>query len=77
MKIIQVRVKPGARVSSFEALSDGTWLACVKAPPVDGKANRELVALIARHFKLMRTQVTIKIGGSGRLKLVQIPGEGR
>jgi len=77
VKIIQVRVKPGARESSFEALSDGTWLACVKAPPVDGKANKELVALVARHFGRSKAQVSVKTGASGRLKLVQIQGEDR
>ena len=76
MKIIQVRVKPGARVSSFEALSDGTWIACVKAHPVDGKANQELVALVARHFRRSKTQVSVKTGASGRLKLVRIEGDG-
>ena len=74
MKIIPVRVKPGARVSSFEPAGDGTWLARVKAVPVDGKANAELVALIADHFQVRKSRVSIKSGASARLKLVQIQG---
>jgi len=74
MRTIQVRVKPNARESLLEVQSDGTWLARVKAPPVDGKANEELVALIARHLKLRRSQVSVKAGASGRTKLVQIDG---
>lgn len=72
MKTIQVKVKPKARVSALEELSDGSWLARVKAPPVDGKANIELVTLIARHFGVSKAQVSIKSGASGRLKLVRI-----
>lgn len=72
MKTIRVKVKPNARVCGIEELSDGTWLARVKSPPVDGKANEELVILIARHFKLRKTQVSIKSGASGRIKFVQI-----
>ena len=72
MKTIQVRVKPRARVSALEPSSDGTWLARVKSAPVDGKANEELVALIARHFDVSKAQVSIKSGASGRLKRVQI-----
>jgi len=72
MKTIQVKVKPKARVSGLEELSDGSWVARVKAPPVDGKANIELVTLIARHFGVRKAQVSIKSGASGRLKLVRI-----
>lgn len=72
MKKLQVRVKPDSRISELEELNDGTWLARVKAPPVDGKANAELVALIARHFKLRKSRVTVSSGMSGRLKLIRI-----
>lgn len=72
MKTIRVKVKPGCRTSQLEASDDGTWLARVKAPPVDGKANAELAALVAKHFGVRKAQVTIKSGASGRVKLVQI-----
>jgi uncharacterized protein YggU (UPF0235/DUF167 family) len=51
-------------------LADGTWLAQLKAAPVDGKANQELIALIARHFQCRKSAVSIKSGASGRTKLV-------
>lgn len=72
MKILQVKVRPNSRVCGLEELSDGSWQARVKAPPVDGKANRELLVLVARHFKLRKSQVSIKSGASGRMKLVVI-----
>lgn len=72
MKRMQVKVRPNARVSALEELADGTWLARVKTPPVDGRANRELVELIARRFKLRKAQVSVKSGASGRMKLIQI-----
>jgi hypothetical protein len=72
MKTIRVKVKPNARVCGLEELSDGSWLARVKASPIDGKANRELVNLIARRFGVRKAQVSIKHGASGRLKLVRI-----
>jgi uncharacterized protein len=72
VKSIRVKVKPGARVSELEELDDGTWLARVKAPPVDGRANEEMTALVARRFQVRRAQVSIKSGASGRLKVVEI-----
>lgn len=72
MRTLKLKVKPGARVDELVEQADGTWLARVKAPPVDGKANEAVIALIAAHFGVRKAQVTIKSGASGRLKLVQI-----
>jgi len=72
MKIIQVKVKPNARVSALEEVDAAPWLAQLKSPPVDGKANKELVMLIARHFACPKSAVSIKSGASGRMKLVRI-----
>jgi uncharacterized protein YggU (UPF0235/DUF167 family) len=68
---LQVKVKPGARVSSLTQAEGGLWVAQVKALPVDGKANQELVALVARHFGCPKAAVSIRSGASSKLKLVQ------
>jgi len=70
--VLRIQVKPNARSSSLVESPDGTWVARVKSPPVDGKANRELVALVAEHFGCSKGDVQIKAGASGRIKLVQV-----
>jgi uncharacterized protein len=75
--VLRVRVKPNARVSSLAEQPDGTWLASLKSPPVDGKANRELIALIARHFGCSKASVTIKSGAGARVKRVEVAAEPR
>ena len=72
MTLIQIKVKPNSRASRLEHHEDGTWLAQLKSPPVDGKANEELIALVAKHFKLRKADVSIKSGASSRTKLIQI-----
>jgi uncharacterized protein (TIGR00251 family) len=69
---LQVRVKPRARVSSIVQMADGTWVARLKAPPVDGKANEELITLVAEHFRCRKAAVVIKAGATGRTKLVKV-----
>lgn len=71
--ILHIKVKPNARRSELSQQADGSWLALVKAPPVDGKANAELVALIAEHFGCRKAQVDIRSGAAGRMKRVEIP----
>jgi uncharacterized protein YggU (UPF0235/DUF167 family) len=70
--IIQVRVKPNSRISAFEQGEGGTWLARPRSAPIDGKANAELIALVAEHCRCPKTAVSIKSGAAGRIKLVQI-----
>ena len=70
--IVEVMVKPNARVSTLEQKGDGTWLAHLKASPVDGKANEELIALVAKQFACSRSSVSIKSGARGRTKLIKI-----
>ena len=72
MKVLQVKVKPHARSSALELQDDGTWLARVAAAPLEGAANEALLRLVAAHFGVRRSQVRIKSGASGRMKLVQI-----
>ena len=72
MTQLRVRVKPNARVAELVREEDGTYLARVKAAPVEGKANEALVALIAEAFGVRKAQVSIRRGASSRVKLVVI-----
>jgi uncharacterized protein (TIGR00251 family) len=72
VRSLRVKVKPNARVSSLDEGPDGVWRATLKAPPVDGKANAELVVLVARHFGVPRSAVSIRAGAVSRFKLVRI-----
>lgn len=76
MATLRIRVRPGARASALVAQDDGSWLATLKSPPVDGKANAELVALVAARFGCRKAEVTIKSGAGGRVKLVVVPDPG-
>jgi uncharacterized protein len=71
-KTIQIKVKPNAHVSLLEETANGTWLAQLKSLPIDGKANEELVTLVAKQFGCRKADVKIKTGAGGRMKLVQI-----
>lgn len=72
MLTIDVKAKPNSRQSSLLQLDDGTWQAQLKSPPVDGKANQELITLVAKQFGVSKSNVAIKTGSSGRFKRVII-----
>ena len=70
--VLQVKVKPQSRVSRLSQDAQGMWLAEVKALPVDGRANDEVIRLVAEHFACRRDAVTITAGASGRQKLIRV-----
>ncbi|MFH1096563.1 MAG: DUF167 domain-containing protein [Candidatus Desantisbacteria bacterium] len=47
----------------------------VQSPPVDGKANKALINLLAKELGVKKTQVSITSGQTSRLKRVQVQVE--
>src|SRR5689334_20560560 len=70
--VISVRAKPRSAVSSLEAAAGGTWIARLRSSPVDGKANAELLGLVAEYFGCSKSSVSVVSGASARLKLVRV-----
>jgi uncharacterized protein (TIGR00251 family) len=70
MTKLRITVKPRSRETSLTQREDGGWVATVRSPPVDGKANDELCRLVARHFGVRPSQVSIKSGAAARIKTV-------
>ena len=69
---LEVKVKPNARRNALTEQEDGSWLAEITAPPVDGKANAALIALVAKHFGCPRRAVTVKSGAASRRKVLLV-----
>lgn len=45
----------------------------IAAPPVEGKANKEIVLFLAKTLGLSKSAVELVHGTSGRIKMVEIP----
>jgi len=73
-RFLEVKVKPNARASSLRLNDAGVGYAELRSAPADGKANAELIALVAKHFNVPKSCVSIKRGASSRLKLLKIEG---
>ncbi|MDX2216206.1 MAG: DUF167 domain-containing protein [Oculatellaceae cyanobacterium bins.114] len=72
MQVIQIKVKPNAKKQAVQMAEDGSWVIHLKSPPVDGKANAELIQVLAKQFDVPKSKITIKSGLSSKLKRVEI-----
>lgn len=72
----QVKVKPNSKRQTIEESEDGTLIVHLKSPPVDGKANQELIDLLAKKFNVPKSKILIKSGLSSKTKLIEIDTNG-
>ena len=72
--ILHVRVTPKAAQSKIVGLQDHALKIAVKAPPVDGAANKELIHFLAKALGIPKSQLEIARGESSRNKQVFIWG---
>ena len=72
MKFI-AKVKAGAKID--EITRDGSTLSIkIKAPANEGKANKAIIKLLADHFHVPQSDVTIRTGFSSKNKVIEISG---
>lgn len=72
--VLVCRVRPNAGKNSIEGLREDGLSVHLTAPAVEGKANKALVAFLAKQLHIAKSKVTIKTGEKGRTKVLVISG---
>jgi len=73
MARVTVHVKPGSTKGQLVvAADDGALTVFLRERAVEGKANDALVAVLARHFGVPKSRVTIVRGHASRAKIVDV-----
>ena len=76
---LALKVTPGARKNEILGWEDdypqvGRVLKVkIAAPPVEGKANKEIVLFLAKVLGVTKSSIEVVHGTSGRIKLAEIP----
>jgi uncharacterized protein (TIGR00251 family) len=73
-KEIRLKVIPGASRNEIVGLSDGVLHVRIAAPPVRGKANKELTAFLSRTLGVSKSALTIVKGHTSRNKVITVEG---
>jgi len=71
---ISVRVHPNSARNEVVGITDGVWQMRVSAPPVKGKANKELIAFLSRLLGVGKSRIGIIRGHTARNKVITISG---
>ncbi|WP_176014216.1 DUF167 family protein [Victivallis sp. Marseille-Q1083] len=72
--VVKCHVQPRSSRSRPVGLYEESLKVALTAPPVDGKANAELIACLAKFFGLPKGRVSLWKGAAARDKLVVLAG---
>lgn len=70
--LLTVKVQPKASRDEISGIQDGALKIRITAPPVDGKANKHLVAYLAKLFRVPKSAIELLAGETGRNKRLLI-----
>jgi len=71
---ISLRVYPNASRNEMVGFTDGVLQVKVSAPPIKGKANKELITFLSRLLGVGKGSVNIIKGHTTRNKIVAVDG---
>ena len=72
--LLRLHVQPRAAANALAGLQGDALKLRLTTPPVDGKANKAVIAYLAKFFRLPKSALVIKSGQQSRIKTVVIKG---
>ncbi|MFI6870055.1 DUF167 domain-containing protein [Nocardia sp. NPDC050406] len=71
--VVRATIKPNSKKGPLvETAADGTLTLYVRAPAVEGKANKAACDLLAAHFGVPKSTVRLTAGAASRFKRFEI-----
>jgi uncharacterized protein (TIGR00251 family) len=70
MKVI-IKVKPNSSQEKIEKTENG-YLIFVKEPPVENRANQAVIKVLAKYFKIPKSQISILSGLKSKQKVIEV-----
>lgn len=71
---ITVQIQPNARRNEVLGFDEGDLRVKIAAPPVKGKANKELIDFLSKLLGISKSSITIEKGVTSRRKVITIEG---
>jgi hypothetical protein len=70
--LLRIKVKPNSKTDEIIREGDGTWKVKIRAQPIEGKANKYLLAYLSKVLKLPKSGITLLKGASNSFKTFEI-----
>lgn len=72
--LLSVKVIPNASRNQIVSWESNTLKIRIQSPPLDGKANKALIAFLSKQTQLSKSRIVIQRGETGRQKWIAFSG---
>jgi len=71
---LKIKAQPAASKNEFcEIYAEEAIKIRIKAPAVEGAANKELIKFLSKSFKVSKSSIKFKSGQNSKIKIVKFP----
>jgi uncharacterized protein (TIGR00251 family) len=71
---LRIKAQPAASRNEFcEIYGEDAIKIRIKAPAVEGAANKELVKFLSKSFKVSKSDIVFKSGQNSKIKIIEFP----
>ncbi len=70
--IVKIKLTPNSKVEKIERVSSNELNIKIREKPIEGKANKALIKLLADYFHTSKSRIRIVRGLKSRKKIVEI-----
>ena len=71
---IILKSKPGSKQEGISSITEDEICLCVKAPPIEGKANSAIMKYFAEIFDISQSNIVIEKGETNKNKVISVDG---
>lgn len=73
--ILKVTVIPNSSQSCIVGIQEGIIKLKLNSPPIDGRANKEVIAFFSKFFRVSKSSIKLLRGDKSKLKTLKIEGD--
>ena len=71
---LRIKAQPAASKNAFAGeYGEDAIKVRIKAPAVEGAANKELIKFLAKSFKVAKSDIVFKSGAQSKIKIITFP----
>ena len=71
--LLRIKAVPASSINKIAGLHDGALRIKIKAPAVEGAANKELVRFLSKTLKVSKSDIIIDKGETAKIKTIRLP----
>ena len=72
---INIKVHLNSKTEKIEKDNQGVWQIYIRQKPIEGKANKKIIKMVGKYFKVKLNQVFILSGMKSRNKVIEIEND--